>query len=117
MQTKSYRTLYSAGPRARYEYGGFGTSGIKYAGQENHDLGLTSVYLNFRQHRPDEAVNWRGEDWFKTQCGAKNPDAFIIDPTTYRPRLAIEHGGRYNKTRLKEFSRGMEEIGLAYEIY
>jgi hypothetical protein len=82
-----------------------------------HDLGLASVYLTFRQHAPLRAKAWISEAKILargTSRGVKVPDAFVVERDVV---TAIEFGGEYGKSKLREFHRYCERNRQGYELW
>ena len=85
--------------------------------QAGHDLGLSEVYLWYRQNRMEAIPHWRGEEVIASERrGEKLPDAVLIDEQN-RTRRVIEFGGFYDRERLEAFHQDCHARGLPYEIW
>lgn len=86
--------------------------------QIQHDLGVASVYLHYRNHYPDLALRWIGEDIYRRdlvrQSREKVADAFLMTATG-RIERAIELVGDYSTARLREFHDYWSRRHVAYE--
>lgn len=93
-----------------------GGSGGRFprATEETHDLHLSSVYLHFREHRPDLASTWQHEDECDHRPGQKVPDAYVGRADN---RVAIELAGKYSREKLSEFHLYCESRRLPYELW
>lgn len=110
-------TVYVASCRTARLIGGKARGAIRKTAQTTHDLGVSAIWLRFRQHHPEWAEAWRGEDVMAaTRVGQKLPDAFIVDGNQ-EVRWVVEFGGAYSAERVRAFHKDCVTRSLAYQIW
>ena len=73
----------------------------------NHDLALTSCYLNWVKSEESIAKLWRHEDTYVDSVGRgrKVPDVLLVDPETDMPTEGIDFlGPSYSAQRLRDLA-------------
>lgn len=111
-------TTYIATARAANLFGGHARGRLKRSAQASHDLGVSAVYLRFRNERPAEAALWIGEDLLAHhRRHEKIPDAVISTAPENKPQLVIEFGGAYEPARVRAFHLDCKKKRLPYELW
>ncbi len=83
--------------------------------ETTHDIHLGTVYLWYRENRPEHAAAWVSEHklYAETRPGERLPDA-VIRPGK-QTTLVVKFGGGYSKYKLEAFHQTLSE--LPYEIW
>lgn len=111
-------TVYTVTQRAANFFGGRARSHLKRSAQAGHDLGLSAVYLRFREQRPDQAARWIGEDLIAPyRKRQKLPDAVIAASPEDMPELIVEFGGAYGPDRVRAFHIDCKRRRIPYELW
>ena len=85
--------------------------------QRDHDMLLATVYVQYRQRRPDLAARWIGEHVLpKAGYRVKDPDAFLRADDGRIARV-IEAAGRYSAEHIENFHEHCVEFDLPYELW
>ncbi len=96
--------------------GGTRRGELKNPVQASHDLGVSSVWLRYRETDHAFANAWRGEDFLAhTRQGQKLPDAFILDQG--QVTWVIEFGGGYEAARVQDFHEDCSVRALPYQLW
>ena len=83
----------------------------------DHDLHVGQVYLYFLRVHPDLAARWVGEDVRpKSGYRLKDPDA-VLEIDGGRRIHAVEFGGRYDVTRVRDFHEDCAKRHRSYELW
>ncbi len=96
-------------------FGGYPAPALR-TDEITHDLHLASVYLTYREQRPDLAATWVGERVIRktrTVYGGPVPDAMIRGASIQ----FIEFGGAYSKERVRKFHAFCVAKALPYELW
>lgn len=110
--------LYYATTRCAQLYGGRRSGFPSCAAHISHDLGVTEMFLAIKRDAPHLLKLWVDENRLAPyRRGQKLPDAVLADSPSSVPLRVLEFGGRYGKTRLRDFHDDCEERGLPYEIW
>ena len=111
-------TCFVASKRAASLFGGRGRGELKHDYQATHDLGVSAVYLQFREAAPEREEKWIGEDVLRPHYRKRKlPDAVLASTPSATPELVIEFGGAYDLRRLKAFHKDCQQKHLPYEIW
>lgn len=112
------QTIFLATQKGARYFGGKRRGRIPRVFQVSHDLGTTEMFLAVRRSDPATAALWIDEDRLaRTRRGQKLPDAVISRDLDALPRLVLEFGGNYSKSRLQAFHVNNESRGLSYQIW
>ena len=108
--------VFFASPEAASLFGSTAGS-LPKVEQINHDLLLSDAYANYRQHQPQDAERWVGEDTLpKAGYRIKDPDAFLVSPQGTTTRV-IESAGAYGPKQISSFHEHCLEQSLPYELW
>jgi hypothetical protein len=111
-------TIILASPRLARRFGGRRLGRVPRAFQVSHDLGVAEMFLAARRFRPKLISRWIDEDRLSPfRRGEKLPDAVLADRPATTPRLVLEFGAGYGKSRLQACHDDCEMRGLPYEIW
>jgi len=109
-------TILAAGPRTRKFHGQSSRGRCIKLTQVTHDLHVAEVW---RHHREQGFARhrWIGEDGLSSDWPARQiPDAVLLSEQGHYLK-AIEYGGGYPVTRLRNLHRGLSAINLGYELW
>ena len=111
------KVTFLATDRTANQFGG-DVRALPKEGEQTHDVHISTVYLWYREHRPDEAADWRSEAWVKKSRpdapGEKLPDAMIRRANSAK---VIEFGGAYPKERLIAFHEFCKRRAVPYDLW
>lgn len=93
------------------------TGGLIREIEQQHDLLLGEVYIDYVRYLPELAEHWIGEDLMPIAAkGVKNPDAFLLDQDL-QPRRVIESAGAYSQRQIRTFHQYCVRRSLPYELW
>lgn len=110
-----FATVAYAAKRAVTFFGTGPAPSIKLT-QLTHDLNVSEVYLRVFRFRED-GTRWLSEDRLPIEWPMRErPDAVLVDDAG-KTVLAIEYGGDYPVSRLRELHSGFAMANLGYQLW